>query len=252
MAQGGGEAAAPLAAVGVKLPTFWTDNPEVWFLQAEAQFDLSNITSQRTKFHHVLVVLPKEVINSVTDVIRSAAEAFDPYDRLKGRLLAGYVQPRWARMSKLIHHPGLGDQRPSHLMDQMLALLSPATVPGEVFMGLYMDRLPVEMRAGLGTMDFEGPRDLAAAADLIWDARGLSASGLSSVAAVGTGRQSSRSPTPRAPGGRQGRRRPATPASSSGASSGLCYFHRRYAEQAHRCEPPCNWSGNPPSGPRSN
>ena len=28
----------PLMTVSVKLPMFWMDSPEVWFLQAEAQF----------------------------------------------------------------------------------------------------------------------------------------------------------------------------------------------------------------------
>ena len=140
------------------------------------------------------MVLPKEVINSVTDVIRTAASSSDCYDRLKSRLLGGYTQPKWARMSKLIHHPGLGDQRPSFLMDQMLALLSANTVPGEIFMGLFMDRLPVKMRAGLSQSDFSDPRALAAAADLIWDARGAHTAVGQPVAAVTVPRVPSRSP----------------------------------------------------------
>jgi hypothetical protein len=34
-------------------------------------------------------------------------------------------------------------------MDYLLAFLSLTSVPGKVFMGLLMDKLPVEMRAGL-------------------------------------------------------------------------------------------------------
>ncbi len=81
------------AAVSIKLPTFWADNPEDGFMQAEAQFDLSNVTTQRNKFHHVLVVLPKEIINSDTGGIHihMAAGATDPYDRLKGHLPGGYT-----------------------------------------------------------------------------------------------------------------------------------------------------------------
>ncbi len=40
-------------------------------MQVKAQFDLSNIIPQHTKF--VLVMLPKGVINYVIDVIRIAA-----------------------------------------------------------------------------------------------------------------------------------------------------------------------------------
>jgi hypothetical protein len=233
---------AAVAAVAVKLPPFWVDNAEVWFLQAEAQFAIAGITSERTAFYHVLAALPQHVVVSVLDVVRTAATATSPFTDLKNRLLSGYTQSKWSRMFQLIHHPGLGDQRPSQLMDKMLALLSSGTTPGEVFMGLYMDRLPVEMRAQLSLQDYSSPRQLAAAADLIWDARGPMAAVPPAVNVVGReGRNRSRSPSARGGGGKQ-RRRGATP--GPGGDRMLCFFHRRFGEKAHRCEPPCTWQGN--------
>jgi hypothetical protein len=64
-------------------------------------------------------------------------------------------------MSKVIHHPELGDQRLAHLMDQILALVSPTTVPREAFMGLFMDYLPVEIRAELSQSHLSEPRPLS-------------------------------------------------------------------------------------------
>jgi hypothetical protein len=238
---------AQVSAVAVKLPPFWVDNAEVWFLQAEAQFAIAGITSERTAFYHVLAALPQHVVVSVLDVVRAAGTAAAPFTDLKTRLLGGYTQTKWARMFQLIHHPGLGDQRPSQLMDKMLALLSAGTKPDEVFMGLFMDRLPVEMRAQLSLQDYESPRHLAAAADLIWDARGPTAAVPPAVNAVmRDGRNRSRSPSGK--GGRGGGRR--NRASTPGP--GLCFFHRRFAEKAHRCEPPCTWAGNAPAAPAHN
>ena len=37
-------------AVALKLPSFWTSQPAVWFIQAEAQFTLRNITADETKY----------------------------------------------------------------------------------------------------------------------------------------------------------------------------------------------------------
>jgi hypothetical protein len=238
---------AQVSAVAVKLPPFWVDNAEVWFLQAEAQFAIAGITSERTAFNHVLAALPQHVVVSVLDVVLAAGTAAAPFTDLKTRLLGGYTQTKWARMFQLIHHPGLGNQRPSQLMDKMLALLSAGTKPDEVFMGLFMDRLPVEMRAQLSLQDYESPRHLAAAADLIWDARGPTAAVPPAVNAVmQDGRNRSRLPSGK--GGRGGGRR--TRASTPG--HGLCFFHRRFAEKAHRCEPPCTWAGNAPAAPAHN
>jgi hypothetical protein len=45
---------AEISRVAVRLPPFWTDRPAVWFAQAEAQFSLAGISSERTKFHYVI------------------------------------------------------------------------------------------------------------------------------------------------------------------------------------------------------
>ena len=44
-------------AVSLKLPTFWTAQPEVWFTKAEAQFNLCGITAFNTKYYYVLAAL---------------------------------------------------------------------------------------------------------------------------------------------------------------------------------------------------
>jgi hypothetical protein len=93
----------------VKLPPFWVDYAEVWFLQAEAQFAIAGITSEQTAFYHVLAALPQHVVVSVIDVVCSAGTAAAPFTDLKNRLLGIYTQTKWARMFQLIHHPGLGD-----------------------------------------------------------------------------------------------------------------------------------------------
>jgi hypothetical protein len=45
---------AAVYRVVVRLPPFWTYRPVVWFAQAEAQFELAGITSERTKFNYVI------------------------------------------------------------------------------------------------------------------------------------------------------------------------------------------------------
>ena len=47
-----------IQAVAVKLPEFWTDDPEIWFLRAEAQFrSKSIITLGNTIFVALILTL---------------------------------------------------------------------------------------------------------------------------------------------------------------------------------------------------
>ena len=62
---------ASVAAVLVKIPSFWPADPLVWFAQVEAQFVTRNITSQRTRFDHVVAALSNEFATEVRDIILS-------------------------------------------------------------------------------------------------------------------------------------------------------------------------------------
>lgn len=52
-----GEAAPQVSEVKVKLPNFWTEKPKLWFAQAEAQFEISGIKTDNTKYGYVLSML---------------------------------------------------------------------------------------------------------------------------------------------------------------------------------------------------
>ena len=57
----------PLTTISMKLPTFWTDSPEVWFIQAEAQFENKLTTASQTKFTHCVAALPQDVACCLLD-----------------------------------------------------------------------------------------------------------------------------------------------------------------------------------------
>ena len=103
-----------LYAVALKLPVFWPDSCESWFINAESQFQLKNITTSSTKFHHVVASLPQKEIDNVVDIIRNPPAA-DHYGALKSRLLQTHSLTDYARCEHLSAFDGSDLRRPSLL-----------------------------------------------------------------------------------------------------------------------------------------
>ena len=157
-----------VAKVSVKLPDFWTEDPNLWFLHAEAAFRNAQITGSKT----IVQKLPRKIMVSVRGLIMgSAASSETPYEDLKAKLVYSYTLSCWQKVSRLIHHPGLGDCRPTALIYTMLALLLEDDTPGSLFLGLFLERLPFEIRDHLVSREFKTPREMALYADSLWDAR---------------------------------------------------------------------------------
>ena len=178
---------------------------------------------------------------SVRGLIMNATSSSTPYEDLKAKLVSSYTLTRWQRINRLIHHPALGDRRPTALMDAMLALLPDDEVPGSLFLGLFLERLPVEMRDHLVANEFKNPSEMALHADKLWDARRTQSSDpLLAAAATSPSRARTRERGSTSPS-----RRAQTPGPSA---AGECYFHKRFGSAANNCRPPCNFPGNARAG----
>ena len=62
-----------VAKVSVKLPDFWTEDPDLWFLHAEAAFRNAQITQSITKFDHIVQKLPQKIMVLVRGLIMGSA-----------------------------------------------------------------------------------------------------------------------------------------------------------------------------------
>ena len=200
----------------------------------------------------MLVKLPPALLKNVRDVVRDIATSADPYADLKARLTDSFKPSQWCLASSIIHHADAGDRRPSHLLDAMVALLPDGEPQGIIFQTLFLEKLLVDLRDHLMAVKFETPRLMAAHADQLWDGR-QSAHLPGSVSAVRSSSPSRQQAAQR--GGRcsADRRRQAPSAnrpagqSSTPHPDGLCFYHGRFADKAHRCEAPCSWAGNAPA-----
>ncbi|CAB0042899.1 unnamed protein product [Trichogramma brassicae] len=100
-------------AVGnCRLPAFWRSDPDLWFLQVEAQFNIHQVTSDSTRFNMILTVLDPETISEVSDIIR-APPAQDKYTTLKDAIVARLTDSPDTQLHKLLGTIELGDKKPS-------------------------------------------------------------------------------------------------------------------------------------------
>jgi len=111
-------AMAEANAVSIKLQTFWTAQPHVWFQQAEAQFIIHCITSHETKYTYTVAALDQDTANHLLNPLSRP-----PFGTaIKTRLLKTFGLSRRVLAIKLLEMDDLGDHMPSAL-DVMLSLL---------------------------------------------------------------------------------------------------------------------------------
>jgi hypothetical protein len=70
-AQNAAEESIAVNRVTVKTPPFWKGDPSIWFAQIEAQFALSGISSDTTKYYHVISAVDTEILTQVTNIIQT-------------------------------------------------------------------------------------------------------------------------------------------------------------------------------------
>ena len=198
-----------VSAVSIKLPTFWVHSPQTWFAQSEAQFAIRGVTADDTKYYYVVSALDSETANRALSIL-SDPPATDKYKAIKDFLIGTYGLSEQERASALLNLPGLGDMKPSELMDKMLALLG-AHKPCFLFKHIFIQHMPPHVRTPLANSPITDYRELAKEAD-----RYHAATTNNGIFAV---KQDARTPT----------------------NMVLCSYHRRFGKKARKCTPPCTF-----------
>jgi len=248
----------PIHRSTVRLPPFWPDRPGLWFAQAEGQFELSSVTSERTKFNYVISQLEYRHAAEVEDIIMSPP-ANDPYTTLKTELVRRLSASRDQRVRQLLTHEEMGDRKPSQFLRHLKSLAP--DVPDDFVRSIWSSRLPPHIQTILagqaeGNLDAasqladriaevaplpttasitratDSPELLQRIEDLSRQVAALS----SQVATLSSGRTRHRTQS------RDRRKANDVPAPAHGsADSGYCSYHRRFGDKAQRCSPPCSF-----------
>lgn len=243
--------------VQLKVPPFWKKNPQLWFRQLEAQFSTSNITTEATKFNHLVGVIETDILDYVCDIILTPPAA-NPYQAIKKRLIKQFTVSDQQKLKALLEELQLGDLKPTDLLRKM-KVLSCGKVSDELMQTLWLQRLPTTIQTVLAT-NTAPLDDLATLADTMYEVIQASSSAVvqevkqssdtkmndlvnvvykledkidslkkSFHKSWNSNRQKSRSRSP-------------TPARASQVSSTkLCFYHKHFSGKAKKCVKPCDW-----------
>ncbi|UYV80316.1 hypothetical protein LAZ67_18002376 [Cordylochernes scorpioides] len=249
--------------VSIKIPPFWSDKPEIWFYQVEAQFAISGITLESTKFNYLVSQLEPQIVENLWDIIQDSQNN-NKYTTAKNRLVSIFKESEEKILRKLLTGLELGDLKPSQLLRKMRTLKTDKDISEKVLQTLWMDKLP-EIIKNILVVSEEGLDKLAEMADKIQEMNPrlqvyesknkdptfeeMTATIASLKEEIATlklenrTRQNWRSNSPRPRQRSRSRSRKYNP------SGKYCYFHYRFGNlcRPDKCTSPCQWkkpSGN--------
>ncbi|XP_025266505.1 uncharacterized protein LOC112638642 [Camponotus floridanus] len=248
----------------IKLPPFWRDNPTLWFMQVEASFTLSRITSDDSKYRYVLVNLDTTVLPFMSDIVTSPP-ATNKYDVLKRRIIDAFGKTSETKLRRLLRNHELTDDKPSNFL-QKLRNLAGVQCSDIVLRTLFLEQLPDNVRSILAISEVGDLSKLALQADKVLDMSKINISQVclstsdalnarkpestseitelkASVEALAkqfkklqTGRRRSRSRSRNRPHYRN-----KSPATKEHRGTDICYYHTRFGKEAYHCLTPCKW-----------
>ncbi|XP_076385792.1 uncharacterized protein LOC143264107 [Megachile rotundata] len=162
-----GSGNASVAAVSVKVPPFWVEEPEMWFAQLEGQFLVTGITVDATKFAYVVGNLEGRYAREVADIIKNPP-IVDKYDTLKRQLVARLSQSEDKKLRQLLEREELGDRTPSQFLRHLKSLAGEA-VPEKLLKSIWSGRLPQSVQTILATQEKAPLEDATILADKVYE-----------------------------------------------------------------------------------
>ncbi|XP_063631858.1 uncharacterized protein LOC134803082 [Cydia splendana] len=258
------EAPCVVCKVTVRTPPFWPEEPALWFSQMEAQFAIAGISSDTTKFNHVIGQLEHKYAVEVKDII-SNPPADNKYEKIKSQLISRISVSKEQKFLQLMKNEELGDRKPSRFLRHLRALAGEG-IPEDFLKTVWISRLPGNLQALITSQAKATLEELAESADKVYDvapqtlqvhALGTTTHGTEiseiarqmteltrEVAALKAGnpphtsRSSFRgSRAPFRSSNRQDR------SASRPRDQSICFYHNRFGDRATRCTRPCSYPG---------
>lgn len=211
--------ASTFSTTTVKLPTFWTSSVRFWFIQADAQFSTHGIVTDEMKYSHVITSLPEDVAVRVMDIL-SNPPLQDKYSTLKKRLIEEYTLSSAEMAAALLDFPGIGDMKPSQLLQKLLSYIPVGEKPGFLVREIFLRQLPSDVRDHIADKSSLSLENLAREADKYFTSYGTRL--VNKIEVLNQPQHISQNKDKK-------------------KKSGFCFYHSKFGDKAHKCISPCSY-----------
>lgn len=240
----------PVGHVSVKMPQFATSNVSLFFKRVEAQFHIANVKNVRTKYFHVISVLP----DAIGDIIQTQPMHSDPYELLKTELLNMCEKSKQAKMDDAFSTLDVSDEKPSILIRRVTKIFTDAGIAptDEIVIHKSLQALPNSLRNLLLVHTSEPVDRFQRLADTVWAAHQTY-----KVTAVTTKNTNYAGSSPNAMARSSSPICPSTTSSTlpdlrpfrAGQRPRICRAHIYYGKDAKTCRPYCEFPSEKPKLP---
>lgn len=163
------QAAQPIAIMGVFKPErFDVDEPEMWFVTFEANLRIYNVP-KASRYDYLLCTLYTKARNPIAHLLTDVPDDLDTrYDWLRGLLITAHTKTKRQKLQQLLQSERNGDRKPTAFLAH-LRQLAQDTVDDELIREFWWKELPSTARAILCAVNQADTRQLADAADSVYE-----------------------------------------------------------------------------------
>ena len=221
-----------VGSLSIKLPTFWTSAPDMWFYQIEAVFNnrQPKITKDATRFNHAVAALPQDVLLEIRHIMELPETDTGRFLKLKESLTEMLGKDDEEKRAELLQFcfctDGLGDRKPINLLMHIRHMAGASYDALE--RAMFLNQLPAQVHTALANSTATSNEALAREADKILRKFKLSKS-RSSAPHFAAEELELEVPEIAAP-------RKNTPSSSTSFRPYVCYPHSKYGTKAFACK----------------
>lgn len=250
-----------------KIPEFWSNRPDLWFLRVEAQFRNCGITTSQTKYDYLVASLSSSSMEIIADFLIDPGEG-NKYDNIKKLLISRCQDTEERRLDALLNKIEIGDLKPSELYRQMETLAGGNSLINKPLLNkLWLNKLPALIQPCIIAIeDTHSQSDIFRIADRMFDSSDrprISAiqnqcdNELKDVIIKLTkridslesqnGRNRSRTRSQNSNSQSRSSRSKSRTKFNKNKNNDYCWYHSRYGSNAHRCIKGCTYSPKPNS-----